>query len=45
MMVPAYKRQQHDTIAEGIAGTEAALAQVDPLDVHSDLAKSEQPRS
>src|SRR5690606_18000585 len=44
MMAPAYKRQQHDAMSEGIAETEAALAQVDPLDVHSDLARQEQER-
>lgn len=44
MMAPAYKRQQHDSISEAIAETEAELAQVDPLDVHSDLARQEQER-
>jgi len=43
-MAPAYKRQQHDSISEAIAETEAELAQVDPLDVHSDLARQEQER-
>ena len=42
MMVPAYKRQQHDAISEGIATAETQLAQVDPLDIHSDLARTEQ---
>lgn len=44
MMAPAYKRQQHDAMSEAIAETEAELAQVDPLDVHSDLARQEQER-
>lgn len=42
MLVPAYKRKQHDTVAQSIADTETALAQVDPLELHSDLAKEEQ---
>lgn len=42
MLVPAYKRQQHDAISENIAKTESALANIDPLQVHSELAKTEQ---
>jgi len=42
MMVPAYKRQQHTATEEQLAAAETALAQVDPLAIHSDLAKMEQ---
>jgi len=41
-MVPAYKRQQHTATEEQLAAAETALAQVDPLAIHSDLAKMEQ---
>ena len=42
MMAPQYMRQQHDAIDSKIADTETALAQIDPLDVHSDVARMEQ---
>jgi len=42
MMVPMYKRGQHDALTEKIAATEAALGQVDPLDIHSERARFEQ---
>jgi len=41
-MVPAYKRQQHTATEEQLAAAETALAQVDPLALHSDRAKMEQ---
>lgn len=44
MMVPAYKRQQHDNLSANLASVEAQLSQVDPLDIHSDLARQEQER-
>jgi hypothetical protein len=44
MIAPAYKRQQHDSMSESIANTETQLAQIDPLDIHSDVAKAEQQR-
>ena len=44
MAVPAYKREQHDNLDAGIAEIEGKLAEVDPLDVHSNLAKQEQER-
>ena len=44
LLVPSHKRQQHNAIDENIATTQTALAQVDPLAVHSDLAKQEQDR-
>ena len=37
MMVPQYKRQQHDTLTSSIAQYETQLAQADSLDVHSHL--------
>lgn len=42
MMVPAYKREQHDTINTSIAQLETQLAQYDSLDVHDDRLKAEQ---
>lgn len=42
MMVPVYKRQQHTATEEQLAAAETALAQVDPLALHSDRAKMEQ---
>lgn len=42
MLVPAYKRQQHDTLDESRSLLETNLAQYDSLDVHSDLLKTEQ---
>ena len=44
MLVPAYKRQNHDTINESIAGLETQLSQYDGLDIHSDALKAEQER-
>ena len=44
MMVPAYKRQQHDAMSSNLASVEAELAKVDSLDIHSDLARKEQER-
>jgi len=42
MMVPQYKREQHTGIEDQIAATETALAQMDPLDIHSERARMEQ---
>tara|TARA_R110000822_G_scaffold73853_18_gene177656 strand:- start:553 stop:2460 length:1908 start_codon:yes stop_codon:yes gene_type:complete len=42
MIAPQYMRQQHDAVETGLAQTEAALAQVDPLDIHSETARMEQ---
>lgn len=35
MLVPAYKRDQHDTSAENIAVAETELAKLDALDIHT----------
>jgi len=44
MLVPAYKRQQHDAMSESIGAIETQLAQIDPSDIHSEVAKAEQQR-
>ncbi len=44
MMVPAYKREQHNTIDEGIGMAETALAQQDGLAMHDPAMKAEQER-
>tara|TARA_R110000851_G_scaffold268235_3_gene420943 strand:+ start:1580 stop:3886 length:2307 start_codon:yes stop_codon:yes gene_type:complete len=44
MMVPSYKREQHNAIDEGVAGMETQLAQYDSLDEHGDLLGQEQER-
>ena len=44
MTAPAYMREQHDNIEAGMAELETAIAQVDPLDLHSNEAKLEQER-
>lgn len=42
MVAPQYMRQQHDAIQSGLSQTETALAQVDPLSIHSEAARMEQ---
>ena len=42
MMVPAYKRQQHDSVQEGLAEFETQLAQVASLPVHDEFTRQRQ---
>ena len=42
MVAPSYMREQHNQLDESRGALEASLAQVDPLAVHSDLAKRKQ---
>ena len=44
MMVPSYKRQKHDELEAANVAMETKLAEIDPLDVHSELAMQEQER-
>lgn len=44
MLVPQYKRQQHDKLLEASAGMDTGLAQVDPLSIHNESARAEQER-
>jgi hypothetical protein len=44
MMVPAYKREQHNNIDLGIAESNAALAQADGMALHDPAMKAEQDR-
>ena len=44
MMVPLLKRQQHDELLNNLATTQSGVAQVDPLDLHSEAAIAEQSR-
>jgi hypothetical protein len=42
MIAPQYMRQQHTAIEDGLSGVNTELAQVDPLDIHSEQARMEQ---
>lgn len=42
MMVPQYKRGQHDLLDEKRSALETSLGQIDPLDIHSEAARMEQ---
>tara|TARA_R110002124_G_scaffold281430_1_gene455694 strand:- start:49649 stop:51472 length:1824 start_codon:yes stop_codon:yes gene_type:complete len=44
MMAPQYKRNQNDKLLEASSGLETEIAKIDPLDIHSDVAKQEQER-
>jgi len=42
MLVPQYKRTQHDNLLEAGSAINEGLLQVNPLDIHSDAARKEQ---
>jgi len=42
MVAPSYMRGQHNQLDEARAGIETQLAQIDPLLIHSDVAKQKQ---
>lgn len=44
MLVPAYKREQHNAIDEGIASADTQLAQYDGLDIHDPVLLAERDR-
>lgn len=44
MLAPKYKRNQHDKLLEASAELDTAIAKVDPLAVHNEVAKKEQER-
>lgn len=44
MLVPQYKRQQHDKLLEASSAVETGIAQADPLSIHNEAAKQEQDR-
>jgi hypothetical protein len=44
MIAPQYMRKQHDILEEGLAGIEAKVGAVDPLDIHGADAQMEQKR-
>lgn len=44
MLVPQYKRTQHDNLLEAGSALNEGLLQADPLDIHSDAVRAEQER-
>ena len=44
MLVPQYKRTQHDNLLESASAIDTAIAQVDPLAIHNNAARKEQER-
>lgn len=44
MLVPQYKRQQHDQLLEAASNIETGIAQADPLAIHNEAARKEQER-
>lgn len=44
MVAPMYKRQQHDELLNNSSLMDSALVNVDPLDIHADVATKEQQR-
>lgn len=44
MLVPAYKRNEHDKLLEAASTIETGIAQADPLALHNEVARKEQER-